>query len=159
MFYSRDSLPAIVLFTVAAVAVHPTPLRAAASPTSLSFAYKIGAALPPLQSLSLTGAGFYSASATSSRNWLTIGALIGPLPSSLAVTATPQGLAAGSYTGAISLLYQNAPPQTIPVTLLVTPADPPPGNSIEGLLISPTSLGFTFQYGAAIPPSRAFTSA
>jgi len=140
---------AFVVFATAAVA---------ATPSSLSFAYTIGGAIPPPQSLSLSGSGVFSASASSVGSWLALRSLTGPVPGVLDVVANPRGLSAGAYTGAVLLSYQNAASQTVPVTLVVTAGIlAPPANFTDALTISPSSLTFSYQPGGANPPSQALT--
>lgn len=91
------------------------------TPTSLSF---VGTttANPAAQNLSITNTGTGSLTWTASADaaWLSLGTTNGTAPGSIAVTATTVGLAAGSYTGTITLISNDvAGPVTIPVSLQV----------------------------------------
>ena len=62
-----------------------------------------------------------SASTTSGGNWLAVSPASGTAPASFSVSVTTTGLAAGSYTGSISLTSAGAAnsPLIVPVTLTV----------------------------------------
>ena len=97
------------------------------SPTSLSFAYAVGQAQPPSQSVTIspTGAGQTTFIATASTSAISITPTSGTVgagiaPSSLTVNVNPTGLTAGTYTGAITVTGGGGS-QTINVSLTVRP--------------------------------------
>ena len=101
------------------------------SSTSLSFAYQTGQAQPASQSITLTAPGGaqvpFTAVATTNTtpSWLSIVPSSGTVgsgiaPSSITATVNAAGLAAGTYTGAITITPSGGAPQTVTVTLTVT---------------------------------------
>jgi uncharacterized protein (TIGR03437 family) len=120
------------------------------SPTSLTFnARTDDTSLPPSQSVSVfcnTVAPF-TVTATSTGNWLGVSPATGTTPAGFAVTANTAGLAAGAYSGQITVTSPaaNPPSVTIPVSLniaAVTPAQ---------LNVSPSSVILSaVQGGAAV---------
>jgi len=87
------------------------------TPSNLSFTYSIGDVSPPsAQSVLMSSdgtAGNYSA--TSAAAWLTAGPATGAMPTPLALSVSPAGLAPGTYTSNITI--------TVPVTLMVKAPD------------------------------------
>jgi hypothetical protein len=94
------------------------------SPSSLSFTATAGGANPASQSLSITnaGGGTLNWSASSNQTWLSISPVSGTAPSTAVVSVSITGLAAGTYSGAITITATGATnsPLTVPVTLTVT---------------------------------------
>jgi len=97
------------------------------SPTALTFSHQTGAATPPTQTVSLTSSGaalnFTTAvSTTSGGSWLTASPASGSTPGTVTVGVNPAGLAAGTYSGAVTITTPGASnsPQTVVVTLTVT---------------------------------------
>lgn len=107
------------------------PQTVTASPTSLSFAYQIGGAQPSAQALDVTGTGgavAISVSASSS-GWLSVNPTSGSTPQGINVLVNPQGLAAQTYNGSISISAPGvlASALSIPVSFTVTsPPAPQP---------------------------------
>src|SRR5581483_11337395 len=103
--------------------IDPSSAGFLASPASLTFSYVTGGALPNSQTVSITastGAFGYTASASSTGNWLTVAApTSGNTPGTLTVSVNPAGLGAGSYQGTSSLTGTGAgiSPLSIGVTL------------------------------------------
>ena len=104
----------------AAISV-PVTLTIAGAPTiavstsSLSFAYQAGSATPNTQSIPVTvsnaaSANFTATAASNPGGWLGVTPASGTAPSSLTVSIVPTGLAAGVYTGAITVAGSSAPP-------------------------------------------------
>lgn len=92
----------------------------------LAFSYQIGNAAPASQTLSLSSAGgpvqfTAQAAATSSGNWLSVTPTAGTTPANLTVSVNPANLAAGNYTGTITITSPGAnnSPQAVNVTLAV----------------------------------------
>jgi len=116
------------------------PPAIAASPASLSFTAQQGGANPAAQTLSIsnTGGGTLSWSATDSVAWLTLSPVSGTGNGPVTLSATTGTLTAGSYSGTVTLSATGASPVTVPVTFTVTPPKvetviPPPPP--DGLLV------------------------
>jgi uncharacterized protein (TIGR03437 family) len=110
------------------VAASPTlPPTISIPTTQANFAYTSGGVVPPPQTISISnsGGGSLSWSASSNASWLSVTAS-GTAPSTLAISANPSGLNIGSYNGAITLTAAGAAnsPQTIAVALTITAASP-----------------------------------
>lgn len=117
----------------------PVTLNVAAAPTisltpaALSFSYQVAGAVPPAQTVKVASSSgalaFTAAVATSasSGNWLAVTPATGTTPGNLSVTVTTASLAAGTYTGTITVTAASAgnSPQSVAVTLVVTPASTP----------------------------------
>jgi hypothetical protein len=125
-----------------------------ASPTSLSFTAQQGGGNPTAQTLTIsnTGGGTLSWSASDSTTWLSLspasGTGNGPVTASVA-TGT---LTAGSYSATMTLSATGAASVTIPVALTVTAAPVPPA-----IGTSPSSLSFTAQQGGGDPTAQTLT--
>ena len=139
--------------TVTAPAAKP---NLTASPTSLSFAYTIGGTAPAAKPISVGSSTStvltYTAAASASANWLSaIGG--GNTPGNVSVAVNPTGLAAGTYNGSVTLTSAGAgnSPMTVPVTLTVTAAPPPPTTS---LTVSPATLSFAYTTGGTAPAAK-----
>ena len=142
-----------VTFNVAA----PTTVNVTANPSTVSFGYTTGGAVPsPIAINFRSAAGTYtipftvakSVTSPSGGNWLAVTDTSGdPVPNgtsfttpqNLKVVATPTGLAAGVYSGTVTITPSGGSVVTIPVTLTVT--------SAPVLVASPTALSFTYQPG------------
>lgn len=139
-----------VTLTVTAPAVLPT---LSTSPSSLSFTYQIGGATPAAQPVSITSSGSaVSFTAAGSATWLGVTPSSGSTASSVSVSVNPSGLAAGTYSGNVTITSSGASnsPKSIPVTLTVTAA--PSGN--PSFAITPGSLSFTYAAGGATSGSQ-----
>jgi len=115
-----------------------------ASPNALSFVYQTGKATPAGKSISLTSTGFpitFTASASSTGNWLSISQTSGTTPATLGVFVNASGLGVGTHTGTITLTPQTsgAATQTVNVTLTVS------NNPLVS--VSPDMLAFSFSPG------------
>jgi len=128
----------------------PSP-RLSAEPASLSFSFVQGAA-PASQVLTLTNRGGGSASFTatastiSGGNWLSAapaaGAATPAVPVPLSITASPAGLAAGTYSGQVAAGDE----VTVPVTMTISAVQ-------QTILLSQTGLTFTaVERGGSEPP-------
>jgi hypothetical protein len=121
------------------------------SPASLSFSYQVGGTTPVAQNVSLSSSGTaLSYTTATSATWLLVTPASGTTPGSLSVSVNPIGLAAGTYTGNITVTSVGASnnPKTIPVTLTVTAA------SLPNLTASPLNLSFSYQSGGAAPAAQ-----
>src|SRR3989441_1155895 len=127
------------------------PISIGASPTSLSFAATQGGANPPNQTVSLsnTGGGTLSWSASDNAAWLTLTPASGTGNATVTLTAATGTLTAGSYSGVITLSATGASSVTVPVTFTVTAA--------PTISLSPTSLTYTATQGAANPTNQTIT--
>jgi len=112
------------------------PATIAAAPTSLSFAYAIGQAAPPAQNLQVSGTNSVPFTTQlqfdgTANQWLTVSPASGNTPATLAVSVTPTGFAAGTYTGRIVITSPNASASvTVPVTLVVSSIPNPVINAV-----------------------------
>jgi hypothetical protein len=126
------------------------------APTSLTFAYQIGGTVPAAQTVAVSSSTSTAINYTASTatTWLTTTAS-GTTPGNLSIGANPSGLAAGTYTGSVSVASTGASnsPQSIPVTLNVTAAAGKPT-----LGVSPTSLTFNYQIGGSTPAAQSVTT-
>ena len=122
-----------------------------ASPTSLSFAATAGGANPATKVLSIsnTGGGTLSWTATDSATWLTLSPASGTGNGTVTLTATTGTLTAGSYSGTVTMSATGAVPRTVPVTFTVAAAPVPPA-----IGASPTSLSFAATAGGANPAAQ-----
>ncbi len=111
----------------------------AVTPQTLTFDYTFGGSVPAAQSVSITntGGGTLSWTASTSAFWLGIASTSGAAPATLAVSVDPSNLAAGTYTGAVQIGAAS-----VAVTLTVQ-GTPPPG-TIAGI-----ANGGSFQPGFA----------
>lgn len=100
----------------------PNPVLSV-SPTTLTFSEVQGGAVPPAQSVSISnsGSGTLGFTAQSDAAWLTATPASGSAPAT--VTISVSALAAGSYTGHITVTAAGAAqsPQTVTVNLTVSP--------------------------------------
>ena len=136
---SPKSVP--VTLTVAAAAPTLT-----VSPTSINFAYQISGTLPSSRTLVLRGVATTYTAVAAGGAWLTVSPVSGGTSSSHRVSVNVTGLAAGTYTGSVSITApgSNGSPKLVPVTLTVTPPPPP-------LTASPSPVSFTYQLGDPAP--------
>jgi hypothetical protein len=104
----------------------PTQPTIGVNPGSLSFTATVGGANPANQTISVTntGAGTLSFTATDNASWLTISPASGTAPATLTASVDISGLAAGTYTGTITISATGASntPVSVPVTLTVNGA-------------------------------------
>lgn len=100
------------------------PSALIATPASLSFVAFAGQSAPPAQTITVYNQGTAALgwTATASAAWLTVNPGSGMLPQTISVSVNPSGLAAGTYTGAITVTASGAAnsPQTVSVSLQVT---------------------------------------
>jgi uncharacterized protein (TIGR03437 family) len=128
------------------------------APASLAFLFETGGSNNVTQhSLALSTSGApasFTAAASVNPNsanvaWLSVSPASGVTPAGLAVSVSPGALPAGTYAGAITISVQGAAAVTVNVTLTVS-ASPL-------LVLSPASLTFTYQTGAALPAPQNIT--
>ncbi len=135
--------------TVNAPAPAPT---IAVSPASLTFNYQSGGTIPAAQNVAVSSSGTaFNYTVSTSATWLTATPATGSTPGSVAVSVNPGSLAAGMYTGTVSIASAGASnsPKTVAVTLNVTAA------ALPTLTANPASLTFTYQIGGSTPAAQA----
>ncbi|HJU15207.1 MAG TPA: PQQ-binding-like beta-propeller repeat protein [Stellaceae bacterium] len=100
------------------------------SPSSLIFTAVQNGSNPSPASLTVsnTGSGALSFTDGANQSWLSVSPSGGTAPQTLQVGASVTGLAAGTYTGTITITATGATgsPASIPVTFTVTSSSPPP---------------------------------
>jgi uncharacterized protein (TIGR03437 family) len=156
--------------TVPVSLVVTTAQAVTVTPTALSFAYQLGGAAPPTQTLKVTstgGAATIAAAASSTTSWLSVTPTTGTTGAdgtalTLTATVTPTSFtAAGTYTGSITITPTGQTAITVAVTVTVTGVPVPQpstiANSASGAFgsISPGEL-ITIK-GTNIGPSTAAT--
>ncbi|MEA2136290.1 MAG: hypothetical protein QOC68_4199 [Solirubrobacteraceae bacterium] len=123
------------------------------SPASLSFSATSGGASPATKTLSVTntGGGTLSFTASDDAPWLSVTPASGTAPQTLTVSASVTGLAAGTYTGKVTVTSVGATgsPTDVPVTFTV---DPPPVT--PALAVTPASLSFSAVADGANPADK-----
>ncbi len=121
-----------------------------ASPSSLSFLYRVGRPFPPAQVISVAagGAALAFTATTSGGAWLSATSG-GTTPGSVMVSVNPAGLAEGVYSGSVTIASSGATnsPLTVSVTLRVTKS--------TDLIAEPETLAFAYQIGGAQLVQRA----
>ena len=117
----------------------------AVAPTQLAFNYQLNDPAPAPQSLNITGTGPYTLNIGSNSTWLSATATTTNAPATVAVTVNPQGLTAGSYSGAITFASAGATPstQTVAVTLTIGAA--------SAITLTPAQLSFSTQAPTSTP--------
>ena len=121
------------------------------SPSTLTFTYQVGGSNPAAQMISLSSTGSNVNYTTgSSATWLSVTPASGTTPGNLSVSVNPSGLAAGTYTGNVTVTAAGASnsPKTVGVTLNVTAA------ALPTIGVNPTSLTFAYQIGGSTPAGQ-----
>jgi uncharacterized protein (TIGR03437 family) len=118
-----------------------------ATPSSVNFAYQMGAAtLPAAQTITVkasSGTPAFTATSPGADLWLTVGPAAGNVPGTLTVRVNPTSLAAATYSASLTVTVNGVAPVAIPVTLVVTAAP-------STLTLSTNTLNFA---APPIPPS------
>jgi N,N-dimethylformamidase beta subunit-like, C-terminal/Domain of unknown function (DUF4082)/Concanavalin A-like lectin/glucanases superfamily/Fibronectin type III domain/Viral BACON domain/Bacterial Ig domain len=129
-----------------------SPPALSVTPTSLSFNATAGGSSPAAKTLSVSnsGGGTLSWTASESASWLSLSPTSGTNAGTITVTPSTTGLAAGTYNTDITVGATGAggSPKTIPVTLTVDPPAPP------SLSVTPASLAFTATAGGSDPAAK-----
>jgi hypothetical protein len=141
----------VIPITMSVTATGSTSPAIGLSPTGLAFAGSVGGANPAAQiiTVSNTGGGTLSWSASEQANWLTLSPPSGTNAGTVNASVNLSGLAAGTYTGSVTVSGTGATTKTVPVTLAVTQT-----TSTTGFSVSPPSLAYTGTVGG---PSQALT--
>jgi hypothetical protein len=131
------------------VTVSAAPLIRA-SPTQLTFGYQLDGKAPTPQALAITSSGtpVNVTVASSGEPWLSVVGTGGSTPSVFTVSVDGSKLAAGTYTGSITVTSTGAvnSPLSVPVALVVTAA--------PTLIAAPAQLSFSHQIGQAAPANQ-----
>lgn len=101
------------------------PPSVSATPAEMTFNYRAGGDAPAAQQIAVSGNGgtlSFTATASSTGNWLKVSPGTGTTPANVAVTVDGTGLSAGTYTGTVTVAGANGAPgtSTTTVTLKVT---------------------------------------
>lgn len=136
------------------------------NPTSITFRYTKGAALPPSQSVTATvpGFGWWSTFDLSPFYDATEACAFGTCRSgsSTTLTSSPRmtGLAVGTHEAALTVRANGFPDVVVPVTLIVSAAasSPPPPPTSGSITINPSSVTFLYTTGAALPAPQSVTA-
>lgn len=133
--------------SVPAVPVNPA---IGASPASFSFTAQTGTN-PAVQTLSLsnTGSGSLTWSASGNAAWLILSPASGTGNGTVTLSVATGVLTTGTYTGMIAISAPGATTVSVPVAFTVTAAPVPPA-----IGASPTSLSFTAQQGGSNPANQ-----
>jgi uncharacterized protein (TIGR03437 family) len=113
------------------------PQTLTATPQALSFAYTVGQTVPSSQSVQVQSSGAATPFTVTTQvngggTWLQAAPPNGTTPGTVAVSVSPQGLAAGKYTGTVLIASVNAIAATpVQVTLTVTQTPKPVITSIK----------------------------
>ena len=128
-----------------------TPPSFSVAPASMTFTAPSGAAqIAPQQvtvSSAVAGLGWTASSSTNSGGgWLAVSPASGSVPGLINISANAAGLAAGTYSGTVTITAPNAVPafQTVAVTFNVTAATP------ARLGVAPNALSFSFKSGSPV---------
>ncbi|MEO8657542.1 MAG: choice-of-anchor tandem repeat GloVer-containing protein [Bryobacteraceae bacterium] len=117
-----------------------------AVPTApLTFNYTVGGATPVAQPVSVSGtSGILFTASPGQNSWLSV-TPSGMVPGTLSIRVNPAGLAAGTYTGSITVVSTGVTgsPFIIPVTVNVAAGT---------LAVSPGLLSFSYQPGDVVTP-------
>jgi len=116
------------------------------TPTTLSFLYQVGGSLPGSQPVSLATGNEslpFTATPSSTGNWLGVTPTSGTTPGSISVSVNPAGLNPGTYGGTVTVVATGSTTVMIPVTL-----------TVAALTVNPTSLTFNYATGGTIPPAQ-----
>ena len=139
------------------VAPPPSPPQLSVTPASLSFSGTAGGASPAAKSLAVanTGGGTLAFTASDDAAWLAVTPTSGNAPQSVSVSVNTAGLAAGTYSGTVTITSSGVQgsPAAIPVTLTVDPAPAP------ALSVTPSSLSFAAVQGGSNPATKSLAVA
>jgi hypothetical protein len=121
------------------------------SPVSLSFTGTAGSSNPASQPAGVVTTASWTAGGNQS--WLTVSPLSGSGNATLTVGVNLSGVAAGNYTGTVTVTASGATgsPQTITVSLSVGAPNTP------GVAVSPGSLGFSATAGGGNPAAQSLS--
>ena len=126
---SNSPVTVNVTLTIAAL-----PPVLAVAPQALSFQYTAGGAVPAAQNVSITnaGSGTLSWTASADSSWIGLSTASGNAPGTLSISVNPASLAAGSYTGMVTVTAAGAGTAATSVTLVVQGV--PPAETITAVV-------------------------
>jgi uncharacterized protein (TIGR03437 family) len=148
-----------------------TPVTITATPAALTFAAVLNATAPAAQSVQVGATGSNGATVaafpittsvttTAGGTWLSVTPTSGTDPGAISVSVNPVGLAAGAYTGTVTISSTNqngATPATVTVSLVVTAAPTPViaavANNASGFIGSVSPGEEVAIYGSNFGPS------
>src|SRR4029077_10461129 len=96
-----------------------------ASPTSLTFTYRVGGDVPAAQTLQTSG-GAFTTQASSDGNWLSASPATGSTGASITASVSPAGLSAGAYTGTITVTGGQGVAGTVAINVTLSITAPLP---------------------------------
>lgn len=120
-----------------------------ATPQSLTFSQAVNGAAPAAQSLTISGpdGSSFLAVAHSSSDWITATPITGPVPNTVTVSVNGSGLAAGTYSGDVTIkLWESIASVKVPVTLYV--GSTPPSTTLTA---APAAMSLAYTIGGAAP--------
>lgn len=137
------------------VTAAPTP-TIGLSATTLSFSAVQGGSNPANKTITISnsGSGTLSWTATESAGWLSLSPASGTGTGTISVSVNTAGLPVGTVSTPITITASGATntPQTVTVSATITAAPVPPA-----IGLSPTSLSFTAQQGGGNPTAQSVT--
>jgi hypothetical protein len=121
----------------------------------MSFSGTVAGTVSASQTMAIgnTGAGVLNWSATSNQTWLTVTPASGTGAGNLAISASAQGLAPGTYSGTVTIAAPGiaGSPAIANVSINVT--------AVPSLQLSPVTLSFSTTAGGSNPPAQSITIA
>ncbi len=141
--------PATVTVTLTVTPPPPPNPILSVAPQTIAFNAVQGGANPSPTGVSVTntGSGTLSFTASSDASWLGVSPASGSAPSNLQLTAAVGSLVAGTYTGHITVTASGVQGSPATITVTFTIASPPPPN----LVVSPSTLTFSATQGGGDP--------
>jgi hypothetical protein len=133
---------------VTVTVISASSIQQTVSPSTLTYSGTAGGVAPAAQTLSLQTSPTSAAySVSSDQSWLTATPVSGSTPASVQISVSPTGLAAGKYTGNITVSVPSAsnPTLKVPVTFTLTTATP------TVFKLSPATLTFVGSTTTAAP--------
>lgn len=125
------------------------------SATSLTFHHQLGGGAPAGEVVLLTSSGTalpaaFTVTTASGGDWLSVKPAASQTPAAFLVSAEPGTLAAGEYSGSVSVAVPGAAatPLTLPVTLRVS------GASSPLMRLSRRRVNFVYQTGQGVPAAK-----
>jgi hypothetical protein len=140
--------PSVIVPVIFTVTAAPVPPAIGASPASFAFTATQGGNNPANQTLSIsnTGGGTLSWSASDNAPWLTLSPASGTGNGTVTLTAATGTLTVGTHNGTVTVTATGATTRTVPVAFTVTAA--------PTINVSPSSLSYAATQGAANPANQ-----
>jgi Viral BACON domain len=125
------------------------------SPSNLSFSALHNGSNPGAQTLSISnsGSGTLAWTASGDQPWIMLSSSSGSGPQTVLVGATTGSLAAGNYSGTVTISAVGATPpvQIVKVTLAITSSQTPSPTPTPALAVLPTTVTFSGTAGGSNP--------